>query len=69
MMLGLKSFHVFFICVSILLCLLVGIWGYQQYTQAGSSTGLAMAIVFLLGGGALVVYAARFFGKLRRLDG
>lgn len=69
MMLGLKSFHVFFICVSILLCLLVGIWGYQQYTQAGSNAGLAMAIVFLLGGGALVVYAVRYFGKLKKLDG
>jgi len=67
-MLGLKSFHVFFICVSILLCLMVGIWGYQQYTQAGSGAGLAMAIIFLLSGVALVIYAVRFFGKLKKLD-
>lgn len=68
-MLGLKSFHIFFICVSILLCLLVGAWGFQQYTQAASSTGLATAVIFFLSGAVLVVYAARYFGKLRRLDG
>ena len=68
-MLGLKSFHAFFICISILLCLLVGVWGFQQYTQAASNTGLVMAIVFFVSGGALVVYAFRYFGKLKRLDG
>jgi hypothetical protein len=67
-MLGLKSFHIFFICVSILLCLLVGAWGFQQYVQMESTTGLAMAIVFFLSGAALVVYAVRYFGKLKRLD-
>ena len=67
-MLGLKSFHVFFICVSILLCLFVGVWGFQQYSQAESSTGLAMAIIFFITGAALVVYAVRFFGKLKKLD-
>ncbi len=67
-MLGLKSFHIFFICVSILLCLLVGIWGIQQYSQSGSLTGLAMTVIFFLTGAGLVVYAVRYFGKLKRLD-
>jgi hypothetical protein len=67
-MLGLKSFHVFFICVSIVLCLLVGAWGLQQWIQTENDTGLAMAIVFFLSGAALVVYAVRYFGKLNRLD-
>lgn len=67
MMLGLKSFHIFFICVSIVLCLLVGAWGFQQYTQAQSDSGLAMAIVFFLSGAALVLYAVRYFGKLSKL--
>ena len=31
--------------------------------------GLVMAIVFFVSGGALVVYAFRYFGKLKRLDG
>ena len=67
-MLGLKGFHIFFICVSILLCLLVGGWGFQQYTQAGSTAGLVLAIIFFLSGAALVVYAVRYFGKLKKLD-
>ena len=66
-MLGLKSFHIFFICVSILLCLMVGAWGFQRYSQAGEAMGLALAIFFFVSGGALVVYAIRYFGKLRRL--
>ena len=68
-MLGLKSFHIFFICISILLCLLVGVWGDQRYTVAQSTGGLAMAIIFFLSGAALVLYAFRYFGKLKRLDG
>jgi len=67
-MLGLKGFHVFFICVSILLCLAVAAWGLQQYAQAASTTGLVMAIVFFLSGTALVIYAVRYFGKLKQLD-
>lgn len=67
-MLGLKSFHVFFICASIVLCLAVGAWGYQQYRLDGSDTGLATAIVFFVSGALLLVYAVRYFGKLRRLD-
>ena len=68
-MLGLKSFHVFFICVSILLCLLVGVWGLQRYAEAASTGGLVMAIAFFLSGAALVFYAIRYFGKLKRLNG
>ena len=67
-MLGLKSFHVFFICASIVLCLAVGAWGFQEYTQQGSTMGLVLAILFFLSGAALVVYAIRYFGKLKRLD-
>ena len=67
-MLGLKGFHVFFICVSIVLCLLVGGWGFQQYRLAGSGTGLATAIVFFVCGFALLIYAIRYFGKLKKLD-
>jgi hypothetical protein len=67
-MLGLKGFRIFFICASILLCLVVGGWGFQQYSQAGSTAGLGLAIVFFLSGAALVVYAVRYFGKLRNLD-
>lgn len=68
MMLGLKGFHIFFIVASIVLCLAVGAWGAQQYLQAGSQGGLATAIVFFLAGLALLIYAIRYFGKLRKLE-
>lgn len=67
-MLGLKGFHIFFICASIVLCVAVGAWGFQEYSQNGSTMGLVMAIVFFFSGAALVVYAIRYFGKLRKLD-
>ncbi|NIA01628.1 MAG: hypothetical protein GWO83_00610 [Bacteroidia bacterium] len=67
-MLSLRSFHVVFILVSILLSLGVGIWGTQQYLQQSSSQGLAMAVIFFLTGILLTLYAVRYFGKLRRLE-
>lgn len=67
-MLGLKSFHVFFICASILLCLGVALWGVQQYRLTNDGFGLGVAVVFLASAGGLVVYAVRYFGKLKRLE-
>jgi hypothetical protein len=67
-MLSLRSFHVVFIVASILLSLGVGLWGTQQYLQQSSTQGLAMAVIFFLTGILLVLYAVRYFGKLRRLE-
>ena len=67
-MLSLRSFHVFFILASILLSVAVGAWGTQQYLHQGSSTGLAMAIIFFVTGFLLVLYGVRTFGKLKELD-
>lgn len=66
-MLSLRSFHVVFIVVSILLSVGVGAWGTQQYLQQSSVQGLTMAVIFFLSGILLSVYAVRYFGKLRRL--
>ena len=65
---SLRSFHVVFIVVSILLSLGVGAWGAQQYLQQSSGQGLTMAVIFFLSGVLLSVYAVRYFGKLRRLE-
>jgi len=67
-MLSLRSFHVVFIVVSILLSLGVGAWGTRQYLQQSSSQGLAMAVIFFLTGILLSLYAMRYFGKLKRLE-
>lgn len=67
-MLSLRSFHVVFIVMSILLSVGVGLWGAQQFLQRSSGQGLVMAAIFLLCGALLSVYAVRYFGKLRRLE-
>ena len=67
-MLSLRSFHVVFIVVSIFLSLGVGAWGTQRYLQQSSSQGLAMAVIFFLTGILLLLYAMRYFGKLKRLE-
>ena len=66
-MLSLRSFHVVFIVVSILLSLGVGAWGTQQYLQRSSSQGLGVAVIFFLAGLLLTIYGINYFGKLRKL--
>ena len=67
-MLSLRSFHVVFIVVSILLSLGVGSWGAQRYLSESSPQGLVLAVIFFLTGVLLLIYAVRYFGKLKRLD-
>jgi hypothetical protein len=65
---SLKSFHVFFIIVSILLALGFGVWAVR--TQGAVQSGLihAMGAASLAIGVALVVYLALFLRKLKRID-
>jgi type III secretory pathway component EscR len=64
---GLKQFHVVFICASIVLSFLVGAWGVQQYRLETSLSGLAIAVVFYASGIALVAYCVRFLRKVKEL--
>lgn len=64
---GLKSFHVVFICASIVLSFLVGAWGVQQYRMAGDVSALATAALFYGSGLALAVYCLRFLRKVKEL--
>ncbi len=64
---GLKQFHVVFICASIVLSFLVGAWGVQQYRLESSFSSLSIAVLFYASGVALVVYCLRFMRKVREL--
>ncbi len=56
---SLKSFHIFFICVSVLLCLGFGAWCLRQPGYTGTGIGsFAMAV-------ALVVYEVIFLRRFR----
>ncbi len=64
---GLKSFHIVFICASIVLSFLVGAWAVQQYRTVGGQSMLAMALLFYSGGLVLTAYCLRFLRKAREL--
>ena len=64
---SLRVFHIIFIAVCIALCVYVAIWGIREYMATRSVGALAMAAVFVAGGGVLVAYSGRAFRKLRDL--
>lgn len=64
---SLRIFHVIFITVSIALSIFVAIWGVREFVVSRSGGALALAVVFLVGGTALVAYAGRAFRKLKDL--
>ena len=64
---SLKFFHILFITVSSLMCLVVGLWALDAYRADGAASWLALAATAFIGGGALVVYGSRFMQKMRKL--
>lgn len=67
MSLSLRSFHLFFIAVSVLLAAWVGVWGVQSYLDTRSVSDLAMGLVFFVLGFVLLLYGRRVRTKLRAL--
>src|SRR4029077_15975196 len=65
--LSLRSFHVFFIAVSIALSLWVAVWGISGYRSGGGLSALATGLFFLLTGAVLLVYFVRVRRKLKEL--
>lgn len=65
---SLRSFHLFFIAVSVLLAAWVGVWGVQSYLATRSVSDLALGVVFFLLGFVLLVYGRRVRRKLRALS-
>jgi choline-glycine betaine transporter len=65
--LSLRSFHLFFIAVSVLLAAWVGVWGVQSYLATRSLSDLALGVVFFLLGFVLLLYGRSVRRKLRAL--
>lgn len=65
---SLRIFHIVFVSVSIALSLFVTVWGAREYLATRSPGALTIAIVFLAGGVALIVYAGKVFRKLKDLS-
>ncbi|HEX7153326.1 MAG TPA: hypothetical protein VF618_17705 [Thermoanaerobaculia bacterium] len=64
---SLRVFHILFVIVCVALAVFVGAWGIAQYTRAGSTSGLALGIIFLVSAAALVVYGVKVFRKLKEV--
>jgi hypothetical protein len=64
---SLKSFHLFFIVISILAAFGVSYWAFDNYQAAKDSTFLKLAILSAGGGVVLVVYGFYFVKKASRI--
>lgn len=67
MSLSLRSFHLFFIAVSVLLAAWVGAWGVQSWMATRSLADLALGVLFFVLGFVLVLYGLRVRRKLKDL--
>jgi len=62
---SLKAFHIFFIALSILMCIGIGAFRAQAYAENGELGALAQAAVSFAAGAGLAVYAKRFLKKTK----
>ena len=64
---SLKSFHLFFIVVSILAAFGFSYWAYDNYHATKDSTLLAVAAISGLAGIGLVIYGIFFIRKAKQI--
>jgi uncharacterized membrane protein YozB (DUF420 family) len=64
---SLRAFHIIFIIVTVILSLYVSVWGIREFAADHSTTGLTLAILFMVTAVGLVVYGKKAFAKLRDL--
>jgi hypothetical protein len=64
---SLRAFHIVFVTLCVVLSAWVAAWGLREYGATRSNGALALAVLFILTGFALVVYGVRVYGKLREL--
>ncbi|MFP8879337.1 MAG: hypothetical protein AAEJ52_20675 [Myxococcota bacterium] len=62
---SLKAFHIFFIVVSIAVCLGFGVWATQDFARSGSSMYLVLGVGSFIGSIALGCYGVWFLRKLK----
>ena len=64
---SLRFFHLFFITISILAALFVGVWGVSTWSGGGGSSPLLYGILSLASVPVLAVYGVKVRAKLREL--
>ena len=64
---SLKTFHLVFIALSVLMAAVVGGWGFNRYLAGGGASGLALGVGFFLTGAALLLYGVKVLRKFREI--
>ncbi len=62
---SLKTFHIFFIVVSVALCVGLGVWGIQDFGRSGNGVHLALGVGSFIGSIVLACYGVWFLRKLK----
>ncbi len=62
---SLKAFHIFFIVMSTLLCVGLGIWAVNDFGRSGSWVHLALGVGSFIGSILLACYGVWFLRKLK----
>ena len=65
---SLKIFHIVFVVASIVMSAVVGAWGITDYARTSNTTNLAVGVVTLGVGVALVWYSRWFLRKIRAIE-
>jgi len=65
---SLKTFHVVFIALSILMCLVVGVWGLLSAKVEDGAIGAWIGYGGFVAAAMLGVYGVWFLNKLRRFS-
>ena len=63
---SLKTFHIFFISISVLLAFGFGVWSYIAYSNAGNVINLIGAILSVVFGVGLIFYGSWFLRKMKK---
>lgn len=64
---SLKAFHLFFVTVSVILCLGVGAWGVRGFLDGRGGMPLTLGIVCLVSSFVLILYGFKVREKLKSL--
>ena len=64
---SLKAFHIFFIILSTLLALALGVWAVDDFNRSGSLLHLALGVGSFIASGGLVWYGIWFLRKLKNV--
>ena len=64
---SLRSFHIVFVIVTVVLSIYVALWGIREFANERSTMGLTLAAIFLVTAVGGVIYGKKAFAKLKEL--